>query len=272
VEAGEPVHAASKRLASSIVLAAGGLALSLLVFPAAASAAGASNVVPMTSFTTTSTQCSGPTYLPVANPALRQAYAELDALIGSAPGAGPYPPTFSSCAPLPSAAAPVVGSASGSSVTSPNGSATVSAQAVGNQLVEESASVSTTLSASLTLTSPAPSVTFSIPYTTSGLSQSGNEDPFALVSFTAATGLVACVDGSYGLWSNPPGQDDLASPLGASAGTATVQVFCPDGSELAPGSVGAGVNLLANVYSDNGQAAEASADIALHDVTATINS
>jgi hypothetical protein len=92
------------------------------------------------------------------------------------------------------------------------------------------------------------------------------------VSFTAATGLIGCVDGSDGIWSNPPGQYDLASPIGPGAGTASVQVFCPDGSELTPGPVGLGVNLLANAYSDNNQPGAASANIALHGVTATINS
>jgi hypothetical protein len=256
----------------SSVLAVGGFALSLVLLPSAASAAGAPAVVPVTSFTVTSTQCSGPTYLPVAAPTISEVYGELHALTGAAPGTGPYPPSFSSCTPLPSAAAPVVGSASVSSVASPNGSATVSVQTLGNQLVGESANVDTTLSAFITLSSPAPSVTFSVPYTTSGLTQSGPEHPFALVSFMAATGLIGCVDGSDGIWSNPPGQYDLGSPLGPGAGTATVQVFCPDGSELAPGSVGLGVNLLANAYSDNSQPGAASANIALHGVTATINS
>jgi hypothetical protein len=265
------VLAASSRLAKGILVAMGGIGLSFMVLTSSASAAGMPTVVPVTSFTTTSTQCSGPTYLPVANPTLSEVYGKLGALTGAAPGAGPYPPTFSSCTPLPSAAA-AVGSASVSSVTSPNGSATVSVQALGNQLVEESANVYTTLTSSITLSSPAPSVTFSVPYTTSGLTQSGTEHPFALVSFTAATGLIGCVDGSDGIWSNPPGQYDLASPMGPGAGTASVQVFCPDGSELAPGAVGLGVNLLANAYSDNGQPGAASANIALHGVTATINS
>jgi hypothetical protein len=250
----------------------GGLALSLLALPSAASAAGAPSVVPLTSFTVTSTQCNGPTYLPVANPTLSEAYAEIDALIGAAPGAGPYPPTFSSCSPLPAAAAPVVGQATVASSASPDGTASISAQALGNQLIEQSANVVTTLSASITLTSPTPSVTFTVPYATAGLTESGPENPFALVSFTAATGLIGCVDGSDGLWSNPPGQYDLESPLGPGAGTATVQVFCPDGSDLAPGPVGVGVSLLANAYSDDSQTSAASANIALSGVTATINS
>jgi hypothetical protein len=265
------VHAGSWTLRKGVVGALGGVALSLVLLASAASAAGTTPSLALTSFTVTSTQCSGPTYLPGAEPTLSEIYGELSALTGAAPGTGPYPPTFSSCTPLPSAAAPLVGSASVSSVASPNGSATVSVQALGNQLVEQSANVYTTLSSSITLSSPASSVTFSVPYTTSGLTRSGTENPFALVSFTAATGLVGCVDGSDGIWSNPPGQYDLAAPMGPGGGTASVQVFCPDGSELAPGPVGLGVNLLANAYSDNGQPGAASANIALHGVTATIN-
>jgi hypothetical protein len=256
----------------SIATAAGGIGLSLVLLPGSAGATGAQDVVPVTSFAVTSTQCNGPTYLPVADPTLSEAYEEVGALTGAAPGQGPYPPTFSSCSPLPSAAAPVVGSATVSSVASPSGTATVSVQALGNQLVEESANVDTALSASITLGSPAPSVTFSVPYTSSGLTASGSENPFAMVSFTAATGLIKCVDGSYGLWSNPPGQYDLESPLAGASGTAAVQVFCPDGSDLAPGAVGLAVNLLANAYSDNSESQTASANIALQGVTATINS
>ena len=81
-----------------------------------------------------------------------------------------------------------------------------------------------------------------------------------------------CVDGSYGLWSLPPGQYDLAAPLGPTSGTDSVRFFCPDGSQLAPGVVGLGVNLLADAHSDNGQNAAAGANIQLHGVTATINS
>ena len=82
---------------------------------------------------------------------------------------------------------------------------------------------------------------------------------------------MACTDGSYGIWSNPPGQDDLVSPTGPGSGTADVHLFCPDGSELAPGTVGLGVGLLANASSDDGTSDAASADIALHGVTATVN-
>jgi hypothetical protein len=262
------VHAASWK---SIVATLGGLALSIPLLPSVA-AAGSPNILPVTSYAVTSTQCDGPTYLPVLNPALEDAYSELDAVLGSAPGQGPYPPTFSSCSPLPAVAAPVVGSASVSSVASPDGSATVSAQALGNEFVEQSADVDTMLTGSVMLSSAAPSVTFSIPYTTSGLSQSGSpENAFALISFEAGTGPTNCVDGSYPIWSLPPGQYDLGAPMGPGSGTESVQLFCPDGSDLAPGSMSLYVSLLVNAYSGDSQAEAASANIALQGVTATVN-
>ena len=104
----------------------------------------------------------------------------------------------------------------------------------------------------------------SIPYTTTGLSQTGGNDAFALVAFGQAPGAITCVDGSYGLWSLPPGQYDLSAPLGPGSGTDSVRFFCPDGSDLAPGVVGLGADLLTWAHSDNGQTASASANIELH--------
>jgi hypothetical protein len=250
----------------------GGLALLLVLAPSPATAATPAAVVPLTSFTVTSSQCEGPTYLPTTYSALEEVYGELDSLIGVPPGQGASPPVFSSCSPLPAAGSAVYGSASVSSVGTPTGSATVSVQALGNELVEQSANVDTTLTATMTLSSPATSVDIAVPYTTAGLSQTGaQDDAFALVSFSQAAGLMGCTDGSYGTWSVPPGQYDLASPSGSGSGTATVTLFCPDGSQLAPGTVGLGVNLLANAYSDNSQSAGAGANISLSGVTATIN-
>jgi hypothetical protein len=266
------VHPGSWISPKSVIPALAGLALSFALLPSAASAAGPATVVPVTSFTVTSTQCDGPTYGPVLYPALNEVYAELDSLVGSPPGEGASPPVFSSCTPLPAAGSAVYGSASVSSVGTPNGSATVSVQALGNELVEQSADVDTALTASMTLTSATTSVNFTVPYTTSGLSQTGtDDDAFALVSFSSAIGLINCTDGSYGTWSTPPGQYDLASPSGPASGTASVTLFCPDGSQLAPGVVGLGVNLLADAYSDNDSQSAAGANIQLNDVTATIN-
>lgn len=265
-------------LRKSVVGALGGLALSLMLLPSAASAAsaaGTSTVVPVTTFTVTSSQCDGPTYLPVLDPALFDVYGTLDELVGAPPGGGASPPSLSSCSPLPTELSPVAGSASATSVASPNGSATVSVQALGNDLVEESAEVDTALTGSVTLNSPAASVDFSIPYTTSPFTTSGympsGDTAFARVSFSGALGLLGCVDGSNGIWSTPPGQYDLEAPMGPASGTATVQPSCPDGSDLAPGVVGLQVDLLADANSGDSAQAAASANIEMHGVTATIN-
>ncbi|HWE71116.1 MAG TPA: hypothetical protein VG205_12160 [Acidimicrobiales bacterium] len=230
----------------------------------------------MTTFTVASSQCDGPTYLSVLNPGLDAVYGELSALLGLRPGAGLYPPSLSSCSPLPTALSALVGTASSSSVASPNGSATVSVQSLGNQLVEESAEVNTKLTGSLTLSSPASSVNFTIPYTTAPFTTSGTtpsgDTANAAVIFDGTTGLNTCVDGSTGIWSTPPGQYDLEAPMGAGSGTASVRLFCPDGSDLGPGAVGLDVSLLANAYSGDSVEATASANIQMQGVTATINS
>jgi hypothetical protein len=262
-------------LRRSAVAAVGGLAVSLvlLLLPSTASAAGTSSVVPVTTFTVTSTQCDGPSYLPVLyeGNVLVDVFEEIAALEGLPPGEGESPPTLSSCSPLPDALSPLVGSASVSSVASPNGSATVSVQALGNEAVEESADVDTTLAGSITLSSPASSVDFSIPYTTSGVSQS-SADSASIVAFSQSPGLIKCVDGSDGIWSPPPGQYDLSAPTGPGSGTWSLVFSCPDGSDLAPGVLGPAVYLLAGAYSDSGQTESASANFQMSSVTATINS
>ena len=157
------MHPGSWTSPKCVLPALAGLALSLVLLPSAASAAGSATVVPVTSFTVTSSQCTGPTYAPVLSPALDEVYAELDPLVGSPPGEGASPPVFSSCTTLPAAGSAVYGSASVSSVGTPNGTATVSVQTLGNELVEQSADVDTTLTASMTLSSPATSVDFTVP-------------------------------------------------------------------------------------------------------------
>ena len=266
------MKACSWTLRKSVGAVLGGLAISLMLLPAPASAAGTSAVVPVTTFTVTSSQCDGPTYLPVAyeGNALADLFEELAALEGLPPGDGETPPTLSSCSPLSDALSPLVGSASVSSVASPNGSATVSVQALGNEAVEESADVDTTLSGSITLNSPASSVDFSIPYTTSGVSQS-SADSSAIVAFSQSPGLIKCVDGSNGIWSPPPGQYDLSAPTGPGSGTWSLVFSCPDGSDLAPGVLGPAVYLLAGAYSDSGLGESASANFQMNGVTATIN-
>lgn len=267
--------AARSRTLRSVVASLGGFALSLTFLPLSASAAGASTVVPVRAFTVTSSQCDGPTYLPVLDPEFLEVYGELSALEGLPPGQELYPPSLSSCSPLPTELSPVVGSASVISVTSPNGWVAGSVQALGNDLVEESAQLDIALTGSITLSSPASSVDFSIPYTTSPYTTSGylssGDAAFALVSFSGAIGLIGCVDGAYGIWSTPPGQYDLEAPMGAGSGIASVQLSCPDGSDLAPGVVGLQVDLLADAYSEDSVQAAASANIQVQGVTATIN-
>jgi hypothetical protein len=262
-------------LRESAVVALGGLALSLILLPSSASATGTgtSTVVPVTTFTVTSSQCDGPTYLPVLyeGTLLADVFQEIAALEGLPPGEGETPPTLSSCSPLPEALSPLVGSASVSSVASPNGSASVAVEALGNEAVEESADVNTTLSGSITLSSPASSVDFSIPYTTSGVSQSSTGSA-AIVAFSQSPGLIKCVDGSNGIWSPPPGQYDLSAPTGPGSGTWSLVFSCPDGSDLAPGVLGPAVYLLAGASSDNGQTESASANFQMYGVTATIDS
>jgi hypothetical protein len=272
------VKVGSWTLRAGVVGALGGLAVSLMLVPASASAAGTSTVVPVTTFTVTSSQCDGPTYLPTLSQsdALANVFAELAALEGLPPGEGAPPPAFGSCSPLPTALSPLVGSASVNSVGAPTGSATVSVQALGNQFVEESADVDTALSSSITLSAPASSVNFSIPYTTSGVSESSADaaatnSASAAVAFSQTPGLIKCVDGSNGIWSYPTGQYDLAPPTEPGSGTWNVLFSCPDGSDLAPGVLGPEVYLLAAAYSDSGQGASASANVELHGVTATIN-
>jgi hypothetical protein len=266
-------------LRESAVVALGGLAISLILLPSSASASatgtgtGTSTVVPVTTFTVTSLQCDGPTYLPVISEGtvLADVFQEIAALEGLPPGEGETPPTLSSCSPLPEALSPLVGGASVSSVASPNGSASVAVQALGNEAVEESADVNTTLSGSITLSSPASSVDFSIPYTTSGVSQSSTGSA-AIVAFSQSPGLIKCVDGSNGIWSPPPGQYDLSAPTGPGSGTWSLVFSCPDGSDLAPGILGPAVYLLAGASSDSGQTESASANFQMNGVTATIDS
>ena len=48
-------------------------------------------------------------------------------------------------------------------------------------------------------------------------------------------------------------------------------VFCPDGSQLAPGVVGLEVNLLADACSENSSQTAAGANSQMSGVTATVN-
>ena len=162
----------------------------------------------------------------------------------------------------------MVGSASATSNASPVGSATVSVQAQGNDLVDEGAEVLTSLTGSIAMSSPASSVDFSIPWSTSGISQSSFPGAFVDVWFSV-TGIPGCVDGSSATWSDQP--VDFGQ-MGPGSGTGSVQFTCPDGSDIVPGSLGFAVNLTANAGSDNGVAESASANFQMTGVTATITS
>jgi hypothetical protein len=142
----------------------------------------------------------------------------------------------------------------------------VSAQAQGNNLVAESATVQTSLTGSVSLSSPASSVDFSIPYTTSGISQSAGALAYVWFSVTAVPN---CVNGSIGHWSAVPAGGFF--PMGPGSGIASVQFSCP-GSEIVPGSLGIVLNLSMSAGSSNGAAASASGNFDMSGVTATINS
>jgi hypothetical protein len=160
-------------------------------------------VLPVSSFAVTSTQCAGPTYLPTVVNAVNLALTDL-----GRPGNPLLSiPDLSSCSAPPAVLSPLL-SASVTSEASPTGSASVSAQALGDTVVEESATVDTSTIGTVVLASPAPSVSFTVPYTTAGLTESGNAG-LALVSFD---GSANCADGSNSIWFYPPSQHDLTPP------------------------------------------------------------
>lgn len=240
--------------------------LSAVAVLAAPSAAAGSTVVPVSTFTVSSTQCAGPALpIPAAVDSL------LDVLTGAKDPVG-LTSLGLGCTPLPAVLAPLVGTASASAVASPSGSATASAATTGTGLVEELADAESTLAASITLNAPASSVEFSIPYTSTGVSESGNTDPVdagssAFVLLTAI-GLLPCTDGSR---ADPPAEGDLDAPSGSVSGTWDISISCPDGSDLAPQTIEVEAYASASTYS-KGQAESAAANIQLHDVTATIDS
>jgi hypothetical protein len=269
------VGARSWLLRKGAVAAFGAGVLVAAFLPAAASAVGAPSTVPVTTFAVTTTQqCSGPTLLPAVTSLVNQLIRSLGGL-GGTPGSGTVP-GFSSCTATPALLSSLLGTASASSTASANGSASVSAQADGNALSVQSAQEFTELTGSITLSSAASSVDFSIPYTntafaTTGVAPSGN-DASSFVSFMGgAAELNACVDGSSSIWSLPTGEFDLEAPLAAGSGTYRVHVSCPDGSNLAPGAIDLIVNLNAEADSGDNSQAAASANISMHDVTAAIN-
>jgi hypothetical protein len=225
-----------------------------------ASAAGTSTVVPVSSFTVTTTKCVGPTLL---QDVLTDLYASSQTNL-----LGDYlSQLLTLCSPLPTVLSPVAGSASVTSVASPTGSATVSAQSTGNSVVAEGAEVQTSLSTSVSIGSNVSSLEFSIPWTTTGISESSHSGSLVDVWFSV-TAVPNCVDGSAMSWSSVPVE---FGPMGPGAGTGSVVFSCRDGSDLAPGSLGFLANLYASTFS-NGTPESAFANFQMHGVTATLNS
>jgi hypothetical protein len=276
-------------LRKCVMATLGAVALSLALLPlaaSAASAAGTPTVVPLTTFTVTSSQCDGPTTSPIIAGPLGD--------VGSSLGEHstiPDPISFgSACTPPPSELSSVA-SASASAAGSPGGVANVSAQALGNAVIAASANSDVGLTAAIPLSSPASSIEVSIPYTTSGITWTTPNDqgcgPFAPGSCAAGAVVfvdpiaapITCVDGSQGTASpfNQSGSIDVSSfsaPTAPGSGVVTnIRFYCPDGSDLVPGpGLGFTVSVADSVYSDSGQPETASANIQLHGVTATIDS
>ncbi|HUE06198.1 MAG TPA: hypothetical protein VMP41_02145 [Acidimicrobiales bacterium] len=250
-----------------VVGVAGGIALLLLLLPSTASAAGTSTVESISTFGVTTTQCAGPTV------PLEVGISE--SLSGQIGNNNPVP---SDCTPLPSE----LSSIQYASVTTPSsasGTATVSARSLGDTVVGEEAYGVVELDASIPLSSPASSVEVTIPYTTSGLSWStvpanqacGATFPVpcdeaqAVVSFGPP--LPKCADGTYGFGiPTPAGINRLTGP---SSGTVGIHYYCPDGSDLVSAQLA--VEVYAEADSDSGHAENASANVQMTGVTATIN-
>lgn len=265
----------------NVVAALGAAGLSLMFMPLPASAAGASTVVPITTFSvTTGPTCAGGTQSPIVQDLLN----DMQPLLGEH-GSLPVPiPTLSlnpGCSsPAPAALSPLV-SASNTESSSAVGSATVSSEALGNQVLAEEADTAVTLTGTIPLSSPASSVDVSIPYTTTGVTQTPGGDASALVfidpsSIELSEPSLMCADGSFGAM-KPYFESGslLVFPIGATtppgSGVVTgVQFYCPDGSALVSG-VGFTVTVADLVSSANGQTETASANFEMHDVTATIN-
>ncbi len=248
--------------------------MALLMFPSMASAAGTSTVQPITTFTvTTGPSCAGGAQSPIVEPVQSLVYGL------SYPGPGGLTlPTVSlnpGCDSPPTELSLLI-SASNTISTSPSGSATVSSEALGDDLLAEQASAIVNLSAPIPLTSPASSVEVAIPYTTSGVRWStpaGSDDAGAAVSVVPEASnidSINCADGSFGIMSGDF-DTSFTSPTPPGSGTLDLKFSCPDGSDLVSG-VGFRVQLTTSVYSASGHTESAAANFAMSGVTATIAS
>jgi hypothetical protein len=275
------MHIGSSIRRRSIGGAFGALALSLMLLPASASAAGSSTVEPINTFTVTSLgACAGGTQSPIV--------LDLVSPLGTLGDVLPALPTVSlnpGCEAAPSALSALI-NASNSVSSSPSGSATLSSEALGNAVLAEQASAGVTFTASVPLSSPASSVDVTIPYTTTGVNttpiSSGGSYAESLVLIgpnfqSNFTDGLTCADGSVGVLApyNASG-NIVVFPIGqdvpAGSGTVTgIRMYCPDGSDLVSG-VSFLVSVLTDVYAEGGQTESATVNFDMHGATATINS
>jgi len=178
--------------------------------------------------------------------------------------------------PPPAALSPII-SASNTLSSSPSGSATVSAQALGNALLTEEADAGVYFAATVPLSAPATSVEVTIPYTTAGatFTDSPPDDRADTLVVLTPTLPINCADGSYG--SMEPYQQQgsiellpLHTRVPPGSGTRSgLRFYCPDGSRVVS-SVGFKLAVVVVTYSASGQTESASVDFRMHDVTATI--
>jgi hypothetical protein len=255
--------------------ALGALALTLMVSPSPASAAGTSTDEPISTFAVTSEQCAGGTQSPV----VEDVQNLIDAL--NYPGSGSLLtlPTVSlnpGCTPAPSLLSSII-NASNTVSSSPSGSASVSSEALGNPLLAEAAGAGVTFTASIPLSAPASSVDVSIPYTTTGVTMTPGGEAVALVTVELSNPeVITCSDGSLGTISpfNQSGDIDafpILQDIPASSGTVSgIRFSCPDGSDLVS-RLGFAVTVETAVHASSGHTESASANFDMEGVTATIN-
>jgi hypothetical protein len=214
----------------------------------------------------------------MTSPLLGGLIGDLDSLLGPMPV---IPNLLGSSCTAPSSPLSLIDSASSSTVGTPSGSATASAQALGNPLIAESANSDVHLSASISLSAPASSVEVTIPYTTSGVtgaSPNAQDTAEGLVFVGPSASPIVCADGTQGT-ASPFNQSGavVLFPIGtgASPGSGTftniIRFYCPDGSDLVSG-LGFIVTVADQVLSQSGLNETASANLQMHGVTATAES
>jgi hypothetical protein len=259
----------------SISASTGILIVALDLVLAVPQAAGAATVVPVTTFTVTSSQCAGG----VQSQTVQELQDELDGLLAPTGRGGITLPTISlnpGCTAAPSELSSLI-NASNTVSSSPGGSAIVSSEALGDTLLTEEAYADVRLTASIPLGSPASSVRVSIPYTTSGVTWTQNVDEAgAGVAIAPTSAPIMGVDGAYGTMApydetGVIAVTSLSIPTPPGSGTYTgIEFYCPDGSDLVSG-LGFVVTVSTYVYSASGQTYSASANFQMQGVTATVD-